>query len=78
MAKLNLHDKTINMMCEISAARDSGDDKRLMKSVKKGCKLANEIVKAHNEADHHFKALMLGVLHKSLMGRLQEVAEINF
>ena len=78
MPKLNFHDKTINMMVEIRQAAESGDDKRLTKTVKKGCKLANEIAEAHNNADHHFKALMLNVCHKSLMGRLQEVAEINF
>ena len=78
MPKLNFHDKTINMMCEIRAAKESGDDKRLTKTVKKAVKLANEIAEAHNNADHHFKALMLNVCYKSLMGRINEVAEIAF
>ena len=78
MPKLNFHDKTINMMVEVAEAKRSGDEKQLTKTVKKAVKLANEIAKAHNEADHHFKALMLNVCYKSLMGRINEVAEIAF
>jgi hypothetical protein len=77
MAKLNLHDKTINALTEISMAAKSGDEKRLMKAVKNGCKLANEIAEAHNNADHHFKAIVLGSLHKTLMGRISEFAEVR-
>lgn len=78
MAKLNLHDKTINAMVEISQAAQSGDDKRLQKAIKKGCKLANEIAEAHNNADHHFKQIVLGSLHKTLMNRMNEFADFAY
>jgi hypothetical protein len=76
MAKLNLHDKAINMMCEIRAAKESGNDKQIDKTMKKAVKLANEIVSEFEKADHPFKQIVLSSLHRSLMQSIATVAEI--